>query len=249
MSHINNYIKEQKNIPCIYFIYNKITNKYYIGSTKKFKSRVKNHVSELRRNIHANNILQSSWNKYKEDAFDFFIAQKFDIHINKSQLEQYEQIYLDHFLPKYNILKKAYVMEHDEKFKERLAERRSKTYIVQYLNENPIKISNLRKFCRLKNINRNNLINVLYKKSLNNNYLGWKIKYDDGKDFDKSYYRKRKHIYYIKYNSNNKIITFYTRKDLLKYLKISSHKLDSILKQKNGIVNEEINISRTLKVK
>lgn len=63
----------EKYTGTLYFIQNKINNKYYIGqTTKKVKHRWKNHISELNRNVHHNKILQNSWNKYGTDNFIFY---------------------------------------------------------------------------------------------------------------------------------------------------------------------------------
>jgi len=43
-----------------------INNKVYIGLTKNFKSRFKQHFSKLIKNNHINNYLQYSFNKYRK---------------------------------------------------------------------------------------------------------------------------------------------------------------------------------------
>lgn len=73
---------------CIYFIYNKITNKYYIGSTLNFRSRIRNHRKDLRQGIHHSQYLQRSFNKYGIDNFKVFILEKTNRE-NKIIREQY----------------------------------------------------------------------------------------------------------------------------------------------------------------
>lgn len=66
----------QKNgKPCIYSIKNKINNKVYIGSAIGHYSRKGQHYYMLRRNIHFNKHLQSSWNKYGEENFKFTVIE------------------------------------------------------------------------------------------------------------------------------------------------------------------------------
>ncbi len=60
----------------IYSIYNKTTNKYYIGYSKHIRKRLERHKYELRKNIHFNNHLQNAYNKYGEDDFEFEILEE-----------------------------------------------------------------------------------------------------------------------------------------------------------------------------
>lgn len=48
----------------IYFIINIITQKYYVGSSKDIKRRVRCHFNNLDKNKHINPYLQNSYNKY-----------------------------------------------------------------------------------------------------------------------------------------------------------------------------------------
>jgi group I intron endonuclease len=57
----------------IYSIKNKINNKLYIGSSSNIELRWTKHLSDLRRNIHANPHLQSAWIEYGEENFKFEI--------------------------------------------------------------------------------------------------------------------------------------------------------------------------------
>lgn len=55
----------------IYKIQNKANNKFYIGQSKNIKSRIFEHKLQLRKGKHFNIHLQSSFDKYGEDAFVF----------------------------------------------------------------------------------------------------------------------------------------------------------------------------------
>lgn len=60
----------------VYQIKNKINEKIYIGSTtQSFELRLKQHIGELKRGVHKNKHLQSSWNKYAENNFEFSILK------------------------------------------------------------------------------------------------------------------------------------------------------------------------------
>lgn len=60
----------------VYQIKNKVNGKIYIGSTtQSFELRLKQHVRELKKGVHKNIHLQSSWNKHKENNFEFSILK------------------------------------------------------------------------------------------------------------------------------------------------------------------------------
>jgi len=60
----------------IYKILNKINGKIYIGQTRSKPSRRwASHKQKLRRGIHSNSHLQSAWDKYTEDNFEFDIIE------------------------------------------------------------------------------------------------------------------------------------------------------------------------------
>lgn len=78
----------------VYCIYNKISNKYYFGSTGAqtgLYQRWQNHLNSLRKNKHENSHLQRAWNIYGEDAFQFRVRL-----VCKSEFcTKIEQKYLD----------------------------------------------------------------------------------------------------------------------------------------------------------
>lgn len=76
----------------IYMILNNKTKMFYIGSAANYANRMTHHISKLRHNSHSNKYLQHSWNKYKEECFEYYILEEIDD--NKHLLEK-EQYYLD----------------------------------------------------------------------------------------------------------------------------------------------------------
>lgn len=75
----------------IYRITNMVNNKYYIGSAESFSRREWQHKNDLKKGVHKNPHLQSSWDKYGGDAFIFEILE--EIPEGKTTFEV-ENIYL-----------------------------------------------------------------------------------------------------------------------------------------------------------
>lgn len=75
----------------IYKLFNKVTEKFYIGSAVNFRARWTQHKSKLRSNKHPNKFIQASWNLHGEDVFEFIILE----YCEKDVLLQREQIWLD----------------------------------------------------------------------------------------------------------------------------------------------------------
>jgi hypothetical protein len=80
----------------IYKILNTHTKKFYIGSSKDIGHRWKQHLSNLNRNVHPNKHLQSAWNKYGAESFEFNIIEE-TINLTSSELLKIEQNYLDKY--------------------------------------------------------------------------------------------------------------------------------------------------------
>ena len=77
----------------IYKIFQKSTNKFYVGSTTvNFYNRIMAHYFLLESNTHDNNYLQNSWSKYTKEDFDFEILE---ICTDKSNVLIREQFYID----------------------------------------------------------------------------------------------------------------------------------------------------------
>jgi len=60
----------------IYKIINTVNNKIYVGCASNIRTRINGHLYDLRKNIHKNDYLQKSYNKYGEDVFKFTILEK-----------------------------------------------------------------------------------------------------------------------------------------------------------------------------
>lgn len=99
----NNKKKGMKIITGIYAIKNEITQKYYIGQSQNIKSRWNCHRYELNNNIHINQHLQNSWNKYGENNFSFKIIEL----CNTEDLDDKEKYWISYF----NSFKEGYNMD------------------------------------------------------------------------------------------------------------------------------------------
>ena len=74
----------------IYMIQNKVNNKMYIGQSKDIEDRWKDHRKKLKGGYHENKYLQSDWNKYEQDNFEFSIL----LECKENQFNTYEQYYI-----------------------------------------------------------------------------------------------------------------------------------------------------------
>lgn len=84
----------------IYCIENLIDNKKYIGQSVNIKERWYHHKRRLRNGNHYNNHLQSSWNKYGEENFLFYIIEE----CSEYELDAKEEYHIS----KYNSLEFGY---------------------------------------------------------------------------------------------------------------------------------------------
>ena len=78
--------------PAIYKIVNKINGKIYVGSCIGHYRRKAQHLWKLRQGTHDNNHLQSAWNKYNEENFEFIIIEFIN---NSNDLINREQYWID----------------------------------------------------------------------------------------------------------------------------------------------------------
>lgn len=84
----------------IYCIENTINHKKYIGQSVNVYDRWRRHKAELKKNMHDNDYLQKSWNKYGEKSFKFMILEECSI----DNLDEKEVYYID----LYNTLNRDY---------------------------------------------------------------------------------------------------------------------------------------------
>ena len=81
----------------IYYIKNIQTNKYYIGETIDFISRIKRHLYDLKHQQHHSHKLQNAFNQYGEESFDWGVVCEIDdeIRFNKEIeiIQQYNSYY------------------------------------------------------------------------------------------------------------------------------------------------------------
>jgi group I intron endonuclease len=68
---------EYKNLrkPGIYIVYNFISNKGYVGSSKSVVDRCRGHYLQLEKGKHENIKLQNSWNKHGKSSFEFWVLE------------------------------------------------------------------------------------------------------------------------------------------------------------------------------
>lgn len=83
---------EHTDQPVIYKIINLTNAKFYIGSTVKWRTRVRTHRRKLAAGSHHCIPLQNAWNKYGEAAFIFRIIAEVS---DPSELHGVEQVFLD----------------------------------------------------------------------------------------------------------------------------------------------------------
>jgi hypothetical protein len=78
----------------VYSIVCKSTDRGYVGSSINVPSRWKKHLYFLRKGNHVNPLLQSSYNKYGEESFEFRIIDDLS-GLTKPEIREIEQVYLD----------------------------------------------------------------------------------------------------------------------------------------------------------
>lgn len=77
----------------IYCIENTLNNKKYIGQSRNVHKRWEEHRNQLNKDKHGNTHLQSAWNKYGENAFDFYIIETCEI----DMLDCREKYHIAHY--------------------------------------------------------------------------------------------------------------------------------------------------------
>lgn len=116
----------------IYCIKNTLNGKFYVGSSVNIYNRKRKHFSHLARNVHANRILQNSWNKYGTSNFEFEVLAK----CPKEYLHKLEQWFLDTQKPEFNIRPLADSNLGSKRTKEQLENQRVVMRIVRGTRKN-----------------------------------------------------------------------------------------------------------------
>lgn len=78
----------------VYLIENVITGQFIVGSTNNLSTRRSQHFSYLKRNIHTNPHLQSSWNKHGETKFKWTVVKTFK---TLAEARKSEQFWIDFY--------------------------------------------------------------------------------------------------------------------------------------------------------
>ncbi len=127
MKNINSNLNEKCGV---YIITNIINGKRYIGSSKNLKERLQKHVWDLNKRVHINEHLQSAWNKYGEDAFDYGIIE---LTTEDTRFDR-EQYYIDILNPEYNLDKDVKHITRTNNTKEKISDTLLKKYANGYTN-------------------------------------------------------------------------------------------------------------------
>ena len=90
---------------CVYVIFNNKNNRFYIGTTKDFNRRKKQHLVELRNDSHNSRLMQQDFNKFGQDSFIFSILLE---DTNSYVLEKH---FINILKPQYNKTIKVLIKE------------------------------------------------------------------------------------------------------------------------------------------
>jgi len=123
----------------IYKIVNKTNGKYYVGSSINVDVRIRGHKLKLRKNIHENPKLQSSFNKHGIDNFDFIFVEPIEVNENLLLIEQkYLDICKENPILSYNLNYNAEMprlgTKHSDKSKKQMTESRSDKLVYSFFN-------------------------------------------------------------------------------------------------------------------
>lgn len=92
----------------IYAFRNKVTNHYYIGSSKHIEVRREQHISKLRKRSHHSSKFQNAYIEHGEDVFEFLILKELsDLSLLRQTEEEFIKLYQS-CNNGYNTYKKGY---------------------------------------------------------------------------------------------------------------------------------------------
>lgn len=110
-----------KGVPGVYALVNKVTGKYYIGSSINLYNRIRDYYSPWYISNYPSLIISKSITKYGFINFSVLILET----CTPEMVTEREQYYLDEFNPHYNVLKLAYRptgFKHTEESKAKMRE-------------------------------------------------------------------------------------------------------------------------------
>lgn len=131
----------------IYFIINRCTGRFYVGSSTDFCGRFKEHKRRIRRRVHSSKFINLDAEKYGDESFIFMKIQCCDWESEPLYLKMVEQFYIDYYNPTYNENKDA------------LSAFRSTEdrYIIKIPNGDLVKAKSLDEFCLNYGLDRGSL--------------------------------------------------------------------------------------------
>lgn len=210
----------------IYSIKNVINNKRYIGSSKNLYNRLHEHLHNLKYKKSHNRHLQSSWDKYGEDNFEYSILEFCEI--DKRFIR--EQYYLDIKMPEYNFATKVIAFEGrivPEETRRKISETLKRKYANKEIQVQK-SISKYKK-CYIYDIEKFSLISEFENSTEALLYLN---KHKDG-----GYDKLTRYIHCEKYIVS--IDKFHNEIDLINYLYSVFYKLRN--SNKKYLITEKIN--------
>lgn len=204
----------------IYYIKCLVNNKIYIGQSKNIRKRFNVHKFYLRNDKNGNPYLQSAWNKYGENNFEFVVIEFCNEEILSEKeiyyIEKYKSMYNENG---YNICPGGHHCSVSEETKKKMSKSHTKNAVLQFdLHGNLInKWENIKEFStsigKTKEIR--SISECCQKNTRRKTYLGyiWLFENDyieNGLNLE--YYLNRKHIVptsVVQIDKNNNFINEY----------------------------------------
>lgn len=207
----------------IYGIYNTETSKWYIGSCKNFRLRMRRHYYYLKHNAHHSNKLQNSWNKHGRDTFEVVILEICN-DLSDHELLQKEESYIhkfDSYLSGYNMTDKCisgteFKMSQSsiQKF---TASRKINIVVIDCKSGNLInKFTSITEAAQFYNVTTSNISKCCKHKltSLKNMVFLYESEYDMNKDYrtevhGKGVKKSKEHVEKMRHNNKCRVVYKY----------------------------------------